>query len=226
MPEETARQEIIQLIEARRTELEIKIRQLTSELDQAQRKYNEFIDLLGKLREENSSSGDVQKHGSDDYPSMPLPQPTNSQIEAADSARSEDEGNNEAVNEAASEDIDTNEDKIEDLLENEEDNSSPKDWLHSQYQDRPMEDVILEILQQCQPAKPSDVALRIYQIGEDDPNFYRARNSANAALTNGKKAKKWKSLKRGVYVLNSYPETFQADLGQNGHHLLENHLAL
>jgi hypothetical protein len=69
--------------------------------------------------------------------------------------------------------------------------------------------VVFEILKKIQPAKPGDIALKLYEIGEYDPNFHRARNSANAALTNGKKAGKWKLLRRGVYVLNDYPESFQ-----------------
>jgi hypothetical protein len=99
-----------------------------------------------------------------------------------------------------------------------EDNSSPKEWIRREYQNRPIEEVIIEILKQHQPVKPSDVALILYEIEENSPNFERARNSANAALTNGKNQKKWKTLKRGVYVLNDYPESFSTKFGQNGHH--------
>jgi hypothetical protein len=217
MPDETATQRTIQFIKAQLKELEPTIKQLESQLEKARQDHNTFLNLLEKLQEEENSSSQIPQESDE----MEEIDSSNSEVTGSyQTASAVDESDNETlsdveIDETSNEDEETVVDNVE---RSEEDNSSPKDWLYPQYQDRPMEDVILEILQQCQPAKPSDVALRIYQIGEDDPNFYRARNSANAALTNGKKAKKWKSLKRGVYVLNSYPETFQADLGQNGHH--------
>lgn len=105
-------------------------------------------------------------------------------------------------------------DETDDDEENEEDYSSPRDWLHSKYQNLPMEDAVFEVLKECQPAKPGDVALRMYKIREDDPNFRRVKNSVNAALTNGKNAGKWKAIRRGVYALNSFPDSF----AQNGHY--------
>jgi hypothetical protein len=201
MSETTAEQQTIQWIKAQRTELEIKINKLTNELDQIRTDYKGFTALLSKLQNENSSSPDTQENCSGSPP------PDDSKIEAIDSSNYDNEDSNETASEQVDKNID-DEDEIDDYEESTEDNSSPKDWLHPKYKDYPMEDLILEILKQCQPAKPSDVALRIYQIAENDPNFERARNSANAALTNGKKAGKWKTLKRGVYVLNSFPESF------------------
>jgi hypothetical protein len=210
MSQTTAAQRTIQWIKAQCTELEIKIAQLTNELDQARREYNGFTALLSKIQDENSGSWDTQENYSGSPP------PDDSEMEELDSSNSEDEKINETPSEQVDKNID-DEDEIDDYEESAEDNSSPKDWLYPEYKDYPMEDLILEILKQCQPAKPSDIALRIYQIAENDPNFERARNSANAALTNGKKAGKWKTLKRGVYVLNSFPKSFAASVNQNGY---------
>lgn len=241
MPDETATQRTIQFIKTQLKELEPTIKQLESKLEKAIKDYNSFLNLLEKLQEEESYSSQVLQEnyemeeinssnsevtGSPESNSSTCHTPRSAVIHSLElksglhqAASAADESGNETL----SEDIDETsnedeEDEVDNLEEDEGGNSSPKDWLHAQYQDRPMEDVILEILQQCQPAKPSDIALRIYQVSEEDPNFYRARNSANAALTNGKKTGKWKSLKRGVYVLNSYPESFTASVNQNGHH--------
>ncbi|MGB3533203.1 MAG: hypothetical protein WBA13_06765 [Microcoleaceae cyanobacterium] len=204
MSRETATQQTIQFIESQRKELKLTIKQLENELDKARRDYDSFTALLDKLQEdENSSSEKIQVYFD---------------IEAINSsnsgATSFNKTSSEEIDEYVDEMSDYDEDN-DDFEENEEDNSSPKDWLYPQYQNRPIEDVICEILRVCQPAKPADIAHRIYQIEEDDLNFRRARNSANAALTNGKKTGKWKLLKRGVYVLNSYPEPYTNSVNQN-----------
>lgn len=210
MPEEIATQRTIQWIQEQRIELEARINQITGELDRAKKEYESFTDLLSRLQQpENSSSWDGQKNSHDYSVSISPNQLTDYDIDPINSSNFEDEDEDEI----AFEDIDNSiDDEIDDSEDSEEDKSSPKDWLLPKYQNLPMEDVMLEILRQCQPAKPIDVARRIYQISEDDPNFDRARNSANAALTNGKKAGKWKTIKRGVYVLNSFPDYFKTSV--------------
>ncbi|MFM6453821.1 MAG: hypothetical protein ACKPH7_18655 [Planktothrix sp.] len=212
MSDKIATQRTIQWIEAQRDELKAKIEQLTNELEQTRKEYNGFTTLLNLIQaDENPSFLDTQE----DYPDSA---PSNiSEIETNDSSNYEDENSDETSSEDISESVD-DEDEIDDSQDREGHNSSPKDWLHIEYQSLPMEDVILEILKQYQPATPSDVARRIYKIAEDDPNFERARNSANAALTYGKRIGKWTTLRRGVYVLHSFQKSFAVSVNQNGHH--------
>ena len=175
MSNKTAKQLTIEWIEAQSTELEIKINNLTSELDKARKDYEEFRNLLDKLQDDSNNHlnqtysqvetlGDFEE-ADDKFPDL--------EVEADDWEYVEDEDD----------EIPFEGDETDDDEENEEDYSSPRDWLHSKYQDLPMEDAVLEILKQCQPAKPGDVALRMYKIREDDPNFRRVKNSVNAALT-------------------------------------------
>jgi hypothetical protein len=205
MSDRIAAQRTIEWIKAQRTELKDKITQLTNELDQTIKEYDGFTALLSQLQaNKNSSLSDTQQDWSDSHPSDNLEMETH-HLSNYDETSSED----------ISENLD-DEDEIYGFEEPEPHNSSPKDWLHSEYQSRLMEDVILEILKQCQPATPSDVARKIYNVAEDDPNFERARNSANAALTYGKRIGKWTTLRRGVYVLHSFQKSFAMSVNQNG----------
>ena len=231
MSEKTAAQRTIQWIKAQRAELELKITQLTNELEQTRKEYDGFTALLSQLQaDKNSSFWDTQKDCPDSHPSDNSERETNDSSNYSDKwiqtrlenkqirhqltstlQKYKDENGDENSSEDISENLD-DEDEIYDFEEPEEHNFSPKDWLRSEYQSRLMEDVIFEILQLCQPAKQGDVARRMYNIPEDNPNFERVRNSVNAALTYGKRFGKWKTLKRGVYVLNSFPESFAASI--------------
>lgn len=236
MSETTPTQRTIEWIKVQRADLELKIARLTNELEQTRKDYDGFTALLSKLQaDKNYSFWDAQTDCLDSNPS------DNSVIETNDSSnysdqwiqtrlenkqirhqststlqQHEDDNSDETSSEDISENLDE-EDEIYGCEELEEHNSSPKDWLHSKYQSRLMEDVILEILKLCQPATPSDVTRMIYNIAEDDPNFERARNSANAALTYGKRIGKWKTLRRGVYVLNSFQKSLEASFNHNGY---------
>ncbi len=208
-----ATQRTIEWIQAQRAELESKITTLTDELSALKKEHEEFTSLLIKLSADSSDTINSEENALY-YSSQTKPEPETINASNSDELDCYESYSEEMKNHFISEiDDDNCEDETKDYEEDESDNSSPKDWLCPEYQNRPMEDVVFEILKQIQPAKPGDIALKLYEIEEYDPNFDRARNSANAALTNGKKAGKWKLLRRGVYVLNDYPESFQ-----NGHH--------
>lgn len=220
MTDNIATQLAVEWAIAQRSERESKIKQLKDELEKAQKEYDDFTAFINQLKNEDCADG-TDNEADFFNQSHPHEPQTTTTVDIEGENENEDNTSSEDTETTAHTDEEVNsyddKDEAEDYQE-EEDNSSPKDWLRPEYQNRPMEDVVYEILRQCQPARPADVAIRMYQIGEDDPNFDRARNSANATLTNGRKTGRWKTLKRGVYVLNSYPDSFEAIVIQNGHH--------
>lgn len=213
-----ATQRTIEWIQVQRAELESKITTLTDELSALKKEHEEFTSLLIKLSEDNSNTINNEENVLNCSSQTAFSRETIN-VSNSDDLDCYESYSEEMSNHLISEiDEDDYENEINDYEEDESDHSSPGDWLRPEYQNRPMEDVVFEILKQIQPAKPGDIALKLYEIEEYDPNFDRARNSANAALTNGKKAGKWKLLRRGVYVLNDYPESFNSTISRNGHH--------
>lgn len=184
MSEKIAKQPSREWLESECSELENKIQQLTSELDRAKKEYESFKIVLGRLQ--NYSSYDTDQAGT------PPIEPIRPNFEKDFEDRNV---------------VPTLEVTESDDFEDENEEAPPQKWLRSEYQTLSMEDAVLDVLKQCQPARPGDIALRMYNIREDDQNFRRIRNSVNSTLSIGKQNNKWKVLRRGVYALNSYPDS-------------------